>query len=59
MFDLLIQGFAAVLSLKIFALMTAGVAVGIVFGAVPGLTAVMAIALCLPMTYGLGPAAGA
>ena len=58
MFDLLIQGFAAVLSLKIFALMTAGVAVGIVFGAVPGLTAVMAIALCLPMTYGLGPAAG-
>ena len=33
-------------------------AVGIVFGAVPGLTAVMAIALCLPMTYGLGPAAG-
>ncbi|MGZ3218171.1 tripartite tricarboxylate transporter permease [Paracoccus sp. T5] len=58
MFDLLIQGFAAVLSLQIFLLMVAGVAVGIVFGAVPGLTAVMAIALCLPMTYGLGPAAG-
>ena len=58
MFDLLIQGFAAVLSPQIFILMVAGVAVGIVFGAVPGLTAVMAIALCLPMTYGLGPAAG-
>ncbi|PTE19779.1 Tat pathway signal protein, partial [Cereibacter changlensis JA139] len=58
MFDLLIQGFIAVLSPQIFLLMTAGVAVGIVFGAVPGLTAVMAIALCLPMTYGLGPAAG-
>lgn len=58
MFDLLIQGFAAVLSPQIFLLMVAGVAVGIVFGAVPGLTAVMAIALCLPMTYGLGPAAG-
>lgn len=58
MFDLLIQGFAAVLSPQIFALMVAGTVVGIVFGAVPGLTAVMAIALCLPMTYGLGPAAG-
>ncbi|QDA36048.1 Tat pathway signal protein (plasmid) [Paracoccus liaowanqingii] len=58
MFDLLIQGFAAVLSPQIFALMVAGTVVGIIFGAVPGLTAVMAIALCLPMTYGLGPAAG-
>ena len=58
MFDLLIQGFLNVLSPQIFLLITSGVAVGIVFGAVPGLTAVMAIALCLPMTYGLGPAAG-
>lgn len=58
MFDLLLQGFGNVFSLQIFLLITLGVAVGIVFGAVPGLTAVMAIALCLPMTYGLGPAAG-
>lgn len=58
MFDLLLAGFGNVLSPAIFALITVGVAVGIVFGAVPGLTAVMAIALCLPMTYGLGPAAG-
>ena len=58
MFDLLIQGFAAVLSPYVLMLMIVGVAVGIVFGAVPGLTAVMAIALCLPMTYGLSPGAG-
>ncbi|MFN4172131.1 MAG: tripartite tricarboxylate transporter permease [Pseudorhodobacter sp.] len=58
MFDLLILGFGNVLSPQIFLLITLGVAVGIVFGAVPGLTAVMAIALCLPLTYGLGPAAG-
>lgn len=58
MIDLLIQGFGNVLSPQIFLLITMGVAVGIVFGAVPGLTAVMAIALCLPLTYGLGPAAG-
>lgn len=31
------------------------VVVGIIFGAVPGLTAVMAIALCLPVTYGMEP----
>jgi putative tricarboxylic transport membrane protein len=58
MFDLLLAGFGNVFSPTIFVLITLGVAVGIVFGAVPGLTAVMAIALCLPMTYGLGPAAG-
>lgn len=58
MFDLLILGFQNVLSPHIFLLIAGGVAVGIVFGAVPGLTAVMAIALCLPMTYGMGPAAG-
>lgn len=58
MLELLYQGFTAVFSLQIFILITLGVAVGIVFGAVPGLTAVMAIALCLPLTYTMGPAAG-
>jgi putative tricarboxylic transport membrane protein len=58
MWDLFAQGVANVFGLHIFLLITVGVAVGIVFGAVPGLTAVMAIALCLPMTYSLGPAAG-
>lgn len=58
MWDLLAQGFLNVLSPTIFLLITVGIIVGIVFGAVPGLTAVMAIALCLPMTYGLGAEAG-
>jgi putative tricarboxylic transport membrane protein len=58
MWDLFAQGVANVFAVQIFVLIAIGVAVGIVFGAVPGLTAVMAIALCLPMTYGLGPAAG-
>ena len=58
MFDLFAQGFLNVLAPDIFLLITVGVAVGIVFGAVPGLTAMMAIALCLPMTYALGAAAG-
>jgi putative tricarboxylic transport membrane protein len=58
MWDLFIQGVGNVFAPDIFLLVLAGVGVGIVFGAVPGLTAVMAIALCLPMTYGLGPSAG-
>ena len=58
MFELLLGGFGAVFSLEILVLVTVGVAVGIVFGAVPGLTAVMAIALCLPLTFTMGPAAG-
>ncbi len=35
-------------------LVTAGTLVGIVFGAVPGMTATMAVAVCLPLTYSLG-----
>lgn len=34
-------------------MMLAGVAVGIVFGAIPGLTATMAITICLPLTYAM------
>ena len=35
-----------------------GVAIGIVFGSIPGLTAAMAVALCLPLTFGLDPVTG-
>ena len=58
MLDLLQQGFGAVFSLNILLLMLGGVAVGIVFGAVPGLSATMAVALCLPLTFTMGPQAG-
>ncbi|MBB4264671.1 tripartite tricarboxylate transporter permease [Roseospira visakhapatnamensis] len=36
-----------------FVLISAGAAIGIVFGAIPGMTATMAIAVCLPLTYAL------
>ncbi len=58
MLELLQQGFGAVFSLNIMVLMLGGVAVGIVFGAVPGLSATMAVALCLPLTFTMGPQAG-
>jgi putative tricarboxylic transport membrane protein len=31
-----------------------GTAIGIIFGAIPGMTATMAVAVCLPLTYSLG-----
>lgn len=38
-----------------FALMIMGVVVGIIFGAVPGLTATLAIALLIPITFTMAP----
>ena len=49
--DLIGVGFSTVLTPMGIALMFVGVAVGIVFGALPGLSATMAIALFLPVTY--------
>lgn len=49
-----LEGFLAVLTNPlIWVMMVAGVAVGIVFGSIPGLTATMAITMCLPMTYSM------
>ncbi len=39
-------------------IMVLGVGIGIVFGALPGLTATMAVALCLPFSFGMGPISG-
>lgn len=36
------------------ALIVGGTFVGIIFGAIPGMTATMAVAVCLPLTYSLG-----
>ena len=58
MLSLFYQGFEAVFTLQIFGLVFFGTIVGIIFGAIPGLTATMAVALFLPITYTLGPAAG-
>lgn len=58
MFTLFVQGIAAMFAPKIILLLIVGVGVGIIFGAVPGLTSVMAIALFLPVTYGLSAVEG-
>ncbi len=58
MLSLLGQGFSAILEPYCLLLILAGTAVGILFGAVPGLTSVMAVALFLPVTYGMDPGTG-
>ncbi|KEA64437.1 Tricarboxylate transport membrane protein TctA [Marinobacterium lacunae] len=46
--------FLALLSPEFFLLSAVGCLVGIIFGAIPGMTATMAVAVCLPLTYSLG-----
>jgi putative tricarboxylic transport membrane protein len=58
MLSLFQQGLEAVFSVQVFGLIFFGTVVGIIFGAIPGLTATMAVALFLPITYSLGPGAG-
>lgn len=58
MIDLLVSGFASILSLKGVLLIAGGVVLGLIFGSIPGLTATMAIAICLPITFGMDPIDG-
>src|SRR5699024_4461443 len=58
MFELLLDGINSVFTFKIILLIVAGVFLGLVFGSIPGLTATMAIAICLPITYGMDSVAG-
>ena len=58
MIEMLISGFAAIMNPLTILFIFSGVVIGIVFGAIPGLTATMAIALGLPLTYGLDPVNG-
>ncbi|MDQ2080522.1 tripartite tricarboxylate transporter permease [Xanthobacteraceae bacterium Astr-EGSB] len=60
MFDpqLLFAGFATIASLKVFPFLVLGTVMGIVVGAIPGLTATMAIALLIPFTFAMDPISG-
>lgn len=58
MFSHLITGISNVLAPITVFLMFLGSAVGIVFGAVPGLSTVMALVLFLPFTYTMAPEVG-
>lgn len=58
MLQLFFKGLAAACTPDTILLIFLGVMIGIIFGSVPGLTAVMAIALFMPITYQLSAANG-
>lgn len=58
MFDAAIAGLGQVFLWHHFLSLFVGVVMGIVFGALPGLTATMGLALLVPFTFTMAPAAG-
>jgi putative tricarboxylic transport membrane protein len=55
MLEFLLDGFVTILEPQNLMFLIMGVGVGIILGAIPGLTATMAIALVIPMTYYMNP----
>jgi putative tricarboxylic transport membrane protein len=55
MFEMFLEGFASILTFETIAYILGGVALGLIFGSIPGLTATMAIAITLPITFGMEP----
>ena len=55
MFDNIMTGLSLMASLESFIAILIGLLAGIVIGAIPGLTADIAIILCLPLTYSMDP----
>lgn len=55
MFDLLLSGLQIVLTPSTFMLIFAGTVLGVIFGAMPGVSASMAVALALPFAYVMNP----
>ena len=58
MFDFALQGLFQVFVPAHFLLLSIGVIMGIIFGALPGLTATMGLALLVPFTFTMSPTAG-
>ena len=56
--EVFLSSLADVFSPVILLLMVLGVIVGTIFGAIPGLTATMGVALFVPVTFGLDPISG-
>ncbi|MBU8906471.1 tripartite tricarboxylate transporter permease [Desertibacillus haloalkaliphilus] len=58
MLEMLSAGFSEMLTIYTMSLIFIGVAMGLVFGSIPGLTATMAVAICLPITFTMSPSDG-
>lgn len=58
MFDTIIAGLTSILAPGPILGIAAGVVVGMTFGAIPGISGIMGIALLLPLTFYLDPIIG-
>ncbi|MGH1427381.1 MAG: tripartite tricarboxylate transporter permease [Arenicella sp.] len=58
MFENIIAGFSSIFAVGPMLAIIAGILVGIVFGAIPGISAIMAIAIILPLTFYVDPIIG-
>jgi putative tricarboxylic transport membrane protein len=58
MFSMMLVGFSLVLTVKCLLLISGGVMLGILFGAIPGITVTMGVALFLPITFVMEPVNG-
>ena len=58
MYELLLAGIANILQLKYLVPLTIGTVVGVVGGALPGVTITMTVIVALPFTFGLDPLQG-
>ena len=58
MLSSLSQGAAIIFQLDVLLLLLGGTFLGLIFGAIPGLTATLALILLLPVTFGMEPAVG-
>ena len=56
--DHLLTGLLNVLVLKNLLAISVGTALGLFVGAMPGLSSTMALAILLPLTFGMAPATG-
>ncbi|MGE4353695.1 MAG: tripartite tricarboxylate transporter permease [Oscillospiraceae bacterium] len=56
--QLFIEGLISVCTPFNLVIMLIGTALGILFGALPGITATLGVALCLPLTFGMEPIQG-
>ncbi|MDC7240508.1 MAG: tripartite tricarboxylate transporter permease, partial [Spirochaetales bacterium] len=52
--NLFIEGFQQLFQLSNFIAMNIGLLLGMIFGAIPGLTVILCIVLFLPFTYSMG-----
>jgi len=54
----MVDGFASVFKPEVFVFLLAGIPLGLIFGIIPGLGGIVALAILLPVVYGMEPIQG-